>query len=407
MATYRDELEETPVFQTASQAQVRQADNALGWAEKNPTSMYSTNSMYAYPMDLQDAKLRRSAVIFYINEQSDSKFKGEAASNAAAVEAKRGQMNSVVATSGYGSAPLDAIKSIGNSDIGKAVGGAISGAIKSVIGGADKFLASTTGNSPEEVATTRNEGVQDASKTMDQVAKAMSKQMVRLKAAIMLYMPPNIKFEYGANYTESNVGALGVFMDKGLSGQGVEDFGKSLDAGKSTKMAVALGKNVLSTFMKSEVLEAAQQKAGVAINPRAEIMFVDMKKREFSFSWVFAPKNAAEYIYVKTIIQLFKEHMHPEFMGTTAVDKMVYKTPSDFNIEFVFANQVNPHIPKISVCILEGMQVQYNNGDSWVTHDSGQPVEISLALSFKELETLTRERVREANDANNSVAGGF
>ena len=59
----------------------------------------------------------------------------------------------------------------------------------------------------------------------------------------------------------------------------------------------------------------------------------------------------------------------------------------------------NQFLHRISTCFLESMNVTYG-GDSYKTYsgvngDGAPPVETTIALTFKEIELITRERVHE------------
>ena len=73
--------------------------------------------------------------------------------------------------------------------------------------------------------------------------------------------------------------------------------------------------------------------------------------------------------------------------------------PSTFNIQYMYQNNENTNLHKISTCVLESMNVTYG-GDRYKTFDpvdgdGAPPVETQLNLAFKEIEIMTKERIFE------------
>ena len=119
--------------------------------------------------------------------------------------------------------------------------------------------------------------------------------------------------------------------------------------------------------------------------------------RSFAFQYVFNPKNVEEYNDVRSIINVFKYHMHPEISPGQAF--LIY--PSEFNIEFYHATdggvKPNPHLPKISDCALKDVKVTYGPDGFFntVAGTDGIPSEITMELNFTELETMTANRIAD------------
>ena len=66
--------------------------------------------------------------------------------------------------------------------------------------------------------------------------------------------------------------------------------------------------------------------------------------------------------------------------------------PDTFSIKYMFDNAENPHLHKISECVLETVSVSYG-GDRYKTYEGGRPVVTSLTLNFKELDLITKEKI--------------
>ena len=95
---------------------------------------------------------------------------------------------------------------------------------------------------------------------------------------------------------------------------------------------------------------------GRALNPFNEQVFRSVPFREFTFPFVFAPKNRKEMETVQKILKLFRFHMLPEFSNKT---KGAFLSPSEFQITYMYRNKQNRYIPHISRCVLKSLEVDY------------------------------------------------
>jgi hypothetical protein len=126
------------------------------------------------------------------------------------------------------------------------------------------------------------------------------------------------------------------------------------------------------------------------LNPYKQAYFEHMEFRQFRFAYRFHPKSARESSDVKTIIDLFKFHMHPELAANSAL--MIY--PSEFDIIYFWGGVENRYWHRISSCVLLELNVDYG-GDQFQSFYGGAPSEILLTLTFKEIEALTKERIAQ------------
>ena len=227
-----------------------------------------------------------------------------------------------------------------------------------------------------------------------------------LSDSIVLYTPgQSLKFGYTATYNDASTGIAGLLGDAltgAVNAGNVKDFASSLvsaaeaggDAAKIFGRSALFG--AASLIPGFDQAEAAFNKAtGVAVNPQQELVFQSVPFRTFSFPFEFAPKNKKEKDEMHKIINLFKFHMVPEYQSTT---RGYFNVPSEFQITYMYRENINTYIPIISRCVLETMNVSYG-GDRYKTFegqdDGSPPVETSITLNFKEMELIARERVFE------------
>ena len=126
------------------------------------------------------------------------------------------------------------------------------------------------------------------------------------------------------------------------------------------------------------------------------MVFQSVPFRSFSYPFEFAPKNKKEKDEMHKIINLFKFHMSPEYQSTS---RGYFNVPSEFQITYMYRENINTYIPRISRCVLETMNVDYAPEGVFSTFkadDKGAPpVLAKVELAFKETEIMTKERIAD------------
>ena len=222
--------------------------------------------------------------------------------------------------------------------------------------------------------------------------------------SIILYTPADaMKFGYGAEYDMPSTGiagligqAIGNFKDtKGLS-EKLKSLGPAgADAlGQIGRKALFGAASLLPGF---EQAEAAYDKAfGQAVNPQKEVVFQSVPFRTFEFPFEFAPKNPKEKDSMHKIINMFKFHMMPEYQGTS---KGYFNTPSEFQITYMYREDRNTYLPRVSRCVLKNLDVDYAPEgviSSFIPDEGGAaPTLSTMKLTFKETEIMTKERISD------------
>jgi hypothetical protein len=225
----------------------------------------------------------------------------------------------------------------------------------------------------------------------------------RTGAYISLYMPPSLSVSYNVTYADQEIGTLA-----GMGMAAIEAF-KNAEGGSTTaKFSAAASaikpgaKEGLTNFINTTLdtlapgARALQQiNSGKVITPRMEMMFEGVGRRSFSYKFDFIPKSAQEAKSIERIIYAFKENMMPEYTGTS---RREMKIPNTFDISYMYENTQNKFINKISSCFLKDMDVQYG-ADRFTAYDpidgSPPPQRSSISLSFTEIETLSKDLIKE------------
>ena len=224
----------------------------------------------------------------------------------------------------------------------------------------------------------------------------------RMPASISLYMPPSVTVQYTVKYVDQEIGTLA-----GMGAAAIAAF-QNESGDNTAKLKAAAGamkggaKEGVTNFINTTLdtlapgARALQQiDSGKVITPRMEMMFEGVGRRDFSFTFAFIPKSAEEAKSIEKIIKTFKENMMPEYVGDS---RREMKIPNTFDITYMHQNTENKYMNKISSCFLQNMTVTYG-GDRFTayspTDGSPPPQKSTIQLDFVEIETLSKDMVKE------------
>ena len=237
-------------------------------------------------------------------------------------------------------------------------------------------------------------------------ARVDRKPTTRLDTAIALYMPPTVNVSYTANYTDTEIGALGAKISDSLQKGTAKDVIKDLMSDETkdevvdatTKALLAVAGGIPGAQGARELFE--MQKGFIMTN-RMELAFKGLPKRGFQYTFKMIPKSEEEANEIKNIVDAFKINMLPE--GMSVDDKSGFtgkrlKIPNTFDIKYMYVGKENEYLHKISTCVLESMSLSYG-GDRFKAFDGNSkgapPVETTMTLNFKEMELITKQRAQE------------
>ena len=147
---------------------------------------------------------------------------------------------------------------------------------------------------------------------------------------------------------------------------------------------------ILGAVGAGTVAQAAAQEynkqAQVSVNPREFMLYKSPGMRNFSFRFRFIPDSEGESRVAEEIVKWFRRGMYP-----TAAGQYSFNFPDAFQIE-VKNMQGLPKLPEV---FLESCNVTYNPNSMSYFKQGNRPVEINMAIEFKELQPITRESVNE------------
>ena len=232
-------------------------------------------------------------------------------------------------------------------------------------------------------------------------------QTRRITDSVALYMPPSIQDNTSASYQDTPTGLLGFGASRGMS---FVNAMKEKDLERSTKLLrESLGDFAIEGFRRASLemaesltgseggIETVNRIFGQADNPFLEVFFQSMNMRTFTYNFNLAPRNEEETMEIQRIIQLFRFHMAPEMQEANG---RYLTLPSEFDIHYMMVTKdgegrENDYFNRIATCVLTDVSTNFTPGEKLRTFEDGAPTQITLSLTFKETEMLTKEKINE------------
>ena len=274
---------------------------------------------------------------------------------------------------------------------------------KNFVGGEAAFFAA--GGATRNLSNIKRRGIGTTKRIRDVNSGMFSKLKSKhtyISDSIIMYMPPEgMKYSYSADYEALETGLAGD-VAQGIGGL-VNDAGfkdKLQAAAKGTtgvvqELVKEAGFGVASLIPGFENARGVYDKfKGQAKNPNLESVFKSVPFREFNFPFTFAPKNEKEKDSVHKILQLFRFHMLPEQQSGA---NGYFNVPSEFQITYMYRDNENSYLPRISRCVLKNTTIDYAPEQvvSTLTPDErgAPPTLITMNLTFGETEIMTKDTV--------------
>ncbi len=237
----------------------------------------------------------------------------------------------------------------------------------------------------------------------------------RITDSIALYLPANITSDLRANYDDASQGLIGMAMASGFDFKqnwDEDDFEGAANALKGFVTGMGVDTMTRGLAGLADMLEAgANTYGGInkyfsrAVNPYMEVIFENVAQRNFNYRFKFQPKDERERDDAQEIIKLFRFHMAPElqpgnmrFLGIPATFDIHYMYQTSNNWESGSMDwrnaRENDFYNKIATCVLTDVKVDYTP-DGVRSFRDGSPTAITMDLSFKETELLTKDKINK------------
>ena len=353
--------------------------------QPSPTGLLSDDPLsyatFSYPLDVQNNFQNGHYMLFYVNVQNKTKYKYKSQAGKDIGDYtqyttydQRSQVTTVHETKGANAAEVAYQKGRAMKS-GKQIG-------------ESRFIES-------------GELTKDAKKG---VTSAFNDTR-RIQESIAIYLPPNVEDTTNAAYNDMRTGLAGFLAARG------ESIASTQDAERIAKELLGSAGGVLSGAALRAVSEVAEMALGAegttqlvnkafgqADNPYMEVLFDAMQLRTFTYNFIFAPKNEKETEEVQKIIQIFRFHMAPELRGGQS---RFLGLPSQFDIHYMYLpmgqkNEAteNLYYNRIATCVLQNCVTNYTP-DGVKSFEDGAPTKITMTLTFKETELLTKEKINQ------------
>jgi Tail-tube assembly protein len=323
-------------------------------------------------------------MVFYINLPTSSKYLTSTNQDASTTSASTQNFDQL-STSGGNFTPV-----ANNNQVGTAVllNGAVTGLTKGLAAGIGSLAPTAIGAGITETLNLRP-------------------RLSRIKQTIAIYMPDTMIFANRHDYQDqisatSAMGDAARLASLGGSVGGVVDIAKDIAQGVKN-VYLDKGTKQFNSAATAELVSSVAESTGVvgsgftdlqlkshdrAINPHAEMVFRRTSNRNFEFVFDLVARSQAEAIAIQNIIRTFKVYAAPEVNADNG--GRYYIPPALFDIKFYFLNTENQAIPRISTCALSAIQVNYAGSNQFATFNDGTPISINMALSFTEVDIMTR-----------------
>lgn len=195
-------------------------------------------------------------------------------------------------------------------------------------------------------------------------------ETTKVIASVRLYMPDSLVFNYDAQYDKLSVS----------------------EAINSIPLVGEVTKAITSTVSEREIGRAISNKLGYTFNPQQQTLFEGIDFREFQLDFTFTPTSQEEAATVQEIIKTLRIAAAPTKVKSAG--GFFFIPPSIFNISFFFNDSINYSIPPIRPCVLQNISTNFApNG--WAAMRDGSPAQTTISLSFKELDLVDRDNIKQ------------
>ena len=147
---------------------------------------------------------------------------------------------------------------------------------------------------------------------------------------------------------------------------------------------------------------------GAIMNPNMELLFNGPQMRNFSFSFLLAPRDDKEAKTVISIIRFFKQGMAP----IRSKSRLFLKSPHTFRLAYKHRTRLNkegegsgqkktsrdhPYLNKFKECALGSLGVDYAPNGNYSTYEDGVMTAYRLTMNFREMSPIYNDDYKDAN----------
>ena len=142
-----------------------------------------------------------------------------------------------------------------------------------------------------------------------------------------------------------------------------------------------------------------QRTSGQVINPNMELLFGGPSLRDFSFSFNFTARSAAEGRTILRILRFFKQGMAP----IKSTSNLFLKSPNTWKLEYKNGNKTHKALNRFKECALKTCSLQYTPDGNYATFEDGIMTKYQMSLAFTELEPVFNSDYSENGIGQNEI----
>lgn len=232
--------------------------------------------------------------------------------------------------------------------------------------------------------------------------------------SIVLPLPQNLEDSLGVKSNAVELGAQGAMAINAFKTLGNPDLAKELgtQAGQGIMELInnpakitdsdalstlrAAGKFIGRNFLDSiapGLGAAADVATGTAVNPHTTLDFDGVNLKQHTLQWTLSPRSERESTALKDILNTFRKNMLPEYSGLLGTDQLVpralMKYPNLVKVNFIGIDE--DHFYRFKPCMIQGMTVQYTQGNGVTLLKGGRPSVVSVIITLIEASPHTKE----------------
>lgn len=223
---------------------------------------------------------------------------------------------------------------------------------------------------------------------------------------IYLPIPQNLQDSNSMSWSGDAVGPLGAAAyNVAASAIGSEnplgDFYKNLQAlasgkpvegalndlkGAQNEITSYLAGAAASQFGNINPQSIVTRATGQVLQSNLELLFQGVNLRSFSFPFSFTPRSEEEADEIKGIIRTLKKHSAAKkSSGSNNLNKIFIKSPDVFELQFKRGKEDHPFLNQFKTCALSNLAFNYTGTGNYATYKRGEPVQITMNLTFQEI----------------------
>jgi hypothetical protein len=270
--------------------------------------------------------------------------------------------------------------------------------------------ASQTGNSRQDPPKPGDElvGAIDDAKESGLLKRALREY----KGSIAMYMPTDIQFNDTIQYNENSRRIFGIMEGIGIGGDtdifsqstldslvGLGIVGAGAGIGKLGKFVSKFFGEKVGGFIAEKggatggllgaagagvVTDEYQRSTGRATNPHEYMAYQNTGLRSFTYTFTFLPDSKKESEDVTQIIKEFRHAAHAD-----KIDSLKVTVPEHVIVSHHGAGDMI-QLPPL---VIEAVNVTYNPNNASFFLDGGNPVEVGLSVTFREIVPLFKKDI--------------